>query len=109
MIFSTAMRLANDVRTFEREQQEGGVNAVVIRAHEIGRTPGTPAEDLSARAVESVRADVAQAIDDLTELTSIALKKSTMATGFSRATKFGVGLYDAVDFRLWTEASGIGG
>jgi hypothetical protein len=64
---STCIRLANDLQSYQKEIDEGKINALVIQSREL-RAQGVPQEDAYAQAEARVRADIEAGLKQLTRL-----------------------------------------
>lgn len=64
---STCIRLANDLQSYQKEIQEGKINALVILSREL-RARGVSEEDAYAQAEARVRADIEAGLEQLTRL-----------------------------------------
>jgi hypothetical protein len=64
---STCIRLANDLQSYQKEIDEGKINALVILSREL-RAQGVSQEDAYAQAEARVRADIEAGLEQLTRL-----------------------------------------
>jgi hypothetical protein len=64
---STCIRLANDLQSYQKEIDEGKINALVILSREL-RAQGVPQAAAYAQAEARVRADIEAGLDQLTRL-----------------------------------------
>jgi hypothetical protein len=64
---STCIRLANDLQSYQKEVDEGKINALVILSREL-RTQGVSQEDAYAQAEARVHADIVAGLNQLAEL-----------------------------------------
>jgi hypothetical protein len=102
-----AMRLANDLATFERESEEGGINAVAVRVGHLTRGGDGPDRSaIIARAKSDVERQMRKARLRARRLAQSIETSSGIEQGFLRATEFGINLYRVIDFRAWSAAAG---
>jgi hypothetical protein len=79
------MRLANDYSTFGREMVEGGVSAVLLRAHELWlESPALDSSELLTSARSDVRASVAMEWDKATSLVDSQWTRTRVEDRFLR-------------------------
>jgi Terpene synthase family 2, C-terminal metal binding len=64
---STCIRLANDLQSYQKEIDEGKINALVILSREL-RAEGVPQEDAYRQAEARVQADILAGLNKLTAL-----------------------------------------
>jgi hypothetical protein len=69
---STCIRLANDLQSYQKEIDEGKINALVILSREL-RAQGVPQEDAYAQAEARVRADIEAGLEQLTRFRDSAV------------------------------------
>jgi hypothetical protein len=74
-IASTCIRLANDLQSYQKEIDEGKINALVILSREL-RANGVPEEAAYQQAEARVRADIRAGLDKLGALRSASVTRS---------------------------------
>jgi Terpene synthase family 2, C-terminal metal binding len=72
---STGIRLANDLQSYQKEVQEGKINALVILSREL-RARGVREEAAYAQAEARVRSDIERGLERLTRLRDAAVTRS---------------------------------
>lgn len=72
---STGIRLANDLQSYQKEIEEGKINALVILSREL-RARGLDEKAAYAQAEARVREDIAAGLDRLTRLRDAAVTRS---------------------------------
>ena len=72
---STCIRLANDLQSYQKEIQEGKINALVILSREL-RARGVSEEAAYAQAEARVRADIEAGLQQLTRLRDAAVTQT---------------------------------
>jgi hypothetical protein len=105
-----AMRLANDIASFERESAQGEINAITIVAAAPGSGPipagGDQAITVARQAVEDrMNRELAAAHRLIEARGAEAACDYVRAERLVRATEYGIAMYLARDFRLWDEHS----
>jgi len=99
------IRLANDYSTYEREANEGGVNAIALRVHEL---IASGAQTEVASAIQVAKDDILATLRSeqqvAARLASRIRTASSIQRRFIRATTVSVDLYVNRDFRVWTAA-----
>ena len=99
---SMIVRLVNDMRTFERELQEGSVNAVTLLVHD--RLKMQPTGELGTH-INEAKAEIRALIDDellRADRECAEIRSGTgVEDGFVRATRFEVDMYLKEDYRDW--------
>jgi hypothetical protein len=73
---STCIRLANDLQSYQKEVDEGKINALVILSREL-RANGMPEEEAYKQAEARVRADILAGLKQLTALRDSAVTQSS--------------------------------
>lgn len=94
-----AMRLANDGATWDREESEGGVNAVRLERGSYDPAVSPRLALLLAR--RRVRNRMGRELQACRDLASSIHGSHSVANRFVRATEFGVELYARQDLRTW--------
>lgn len=94
-----AMRLANDGATWNREEAEGGVNAV--RLERWSFDPEVPSRLALLLARRRVQRRMGQELEACRDLAASIRRSAAVASRFVRATEFGVDLYARQDLRTW--------
>jgi hypothetical protein len=72
---STCIRLANDLQSYQKEIEEGKINALVILSREL-RAKGVPEEAAYAAAEARVRADIEAGLEQLTRLRNASVTQT---------------------------------
>ena len=72
---STCIRLANDLQSYQKEIDEGKINALVILSREL-RARGVPQDEAYEQAEARVRADIVAGLDRLTALREAAVTQT---------------------------------
>jgi hypothetical protein len=72
---STCIRLANDLQSYQKEVNEGKINALVILSREL-RAAGVPEEEAYKQSEARVRADIEAGLDRLTALRQAAVSQT---------------------------------
>jgi hypothetical protein len=72
---STCIRLANDLQSYQKEVDEGKINALVILSREL-RAQGVPQERAYQQAEARVRADIVAGLEQLTALRESAVTQT---------------------------------
>jgi hypothetical protein len=72
---STCIRLANDLQSYQKEVNEGKINALVILSKAL-RLQGVPEHEAYERAEARVRADIAAGLDRLRALRQAAVTRT---------------------------------
>lgn len=72
---STCIRLANDLQSYQKEIEEGKINALVILSREL-RAQGMTEEVACGHAEARVRADIVAGLDNLTRLRDLAVTQT---------------------------------
>lgn len=94
-----AMRLANDSATWDREESEGGVNAVRLERWSYDPAVSPRLALLLAR--RRVHNRMGRELQACRDLAASIRGSSSVANRFVRATEFGVDLYARHDLRTW--------
>ncbi|HZT07487.1 MAG TPA: terpene synthase family protein [Chloroflexota bacterium] len=98
------IRLANDVCTFKRELEEGGVNAVALCISQLLATAGRePISNLIARASRTVSRRVDRELARARAIAKTVRTDSAVEERFLRATEVSVDLYRRSDIRVWSK------
>lgn len=97
---ATAIRLANDLRTFEKERQEGNYNALVLLLADV---------DASSMSWEESYRDAAERLQSMITKLLMDLERSCIGSdpysvAIKRVTEFSVALYEHHDFHLISHA-----
>jgi len=97
-IAGTCVRLANDLRSYEKELAEGNINSLVILAHAL-QEQGLDASQAHLRAQAQVREDIVRGLDSLARL---QLERGTSSgypeAGIADIARFCCGFYAAHDY-----------
>jgi hypothetical protein len=72
---STCIRLANDLQSYQKEVQEGKINALVILSREL-RARGVPEQEAYAQAEARVHADIVAGLEKLAALRQSAVTQT---------------------------------
>jgi hypothetical protein len=72
---STCIRLANDLQSYQKEVDEGKINALVILSHQLCAR-GVPQEDVYRQAEARVHADIVAGLEQLTALRGAAVSQT---------------------------------
>jgi hypothetical protein len=72
---STCIRLANDLQSYQKEVDEGKINALVILSREL-RAQGVPQEEAYQQAEARVHADIVAGLEQLTALRESAVTQT---------------------------------
>ena len=72
---STCIRLANDLQSYQKEVDEGKINALVILSREL-RAQGVPQQTAYEQAEARVHADIVAGLNQLTQLRQTAVTQT---------------------------------
>jgi hypothetical protein len=72
---STCIRLANDLQSYQKEVNEGKINALVILSREL-RAKGVPEEEAYKQAEARVHADIVAGLEQLTALRDASVSQT---------------------------------
>jgi hypothetical protein len=100
-----AIRLANDLRTWEREELEQTINTVAVVGHEIRReNPGLDLKTCRNRAIQFLKErELASIARTHTLLTSSPAASSPVEAGIRRLVNQVTGFFALQDYRTWIE------
>lgn len=101
---ATCIRLANDLRTYEKECKEGNCNSVMIRQATWVRS-GLPIERSHQMAIDEIRSMITE---NIRKLSLSCSPKSPLTTAILRVTEFSVALYEHYDFHLLADTNVTG-
>jgi len=99
----TAIRLANDLRTFAKEEQEDSLNAIFVQEHLL-RASGCDEVGLRERAFATVRTALHEVFQAFTAMVDPA---DPLKRALGRLTEFSVGFYHEQDFHTVNETDVI--
>jgi hypothetical protein len=103
---SVAMRLANDLAGFTREDAAGELNAVSILAHELAEVKSAPGESTLASARDVARTRLLAALKEARTCATELHSPTGVEWRILRATHVAIELYLAIDLREWDVETG---
>ncbi len=104
---AVVVRLANDLASYRREEQEGVVNAVAVIREELRERDKADENECTARALTVVGERLTQSRADLREMARQIRTRTRIEHRYVRAAELSADLYAAGDVRDWRTGAGV--